>query len=230
MIRFFVALLFLPISLLVFSQDKIAQNSTDWRGLIQLARTAYNQKDYSRAMLFYETALPVIPKDIDIAEEIAQTQYRLKQFDAAASSYEKRTGGNQIQKARAKHNLGNIAMQKKDYDGAIKQYKAALRENPLNEKTRYNLSQAMRKKQEEQKKNPPPKDNKDPKDNDKKDDKEKEKKKDQNDSKNQDNPSALSDNSVERELDKLMRKEAQTKRKVASSKEGNAGKKSTKEW
>jgi Ca-activated chloride channel homolog len=235
MIKYLFILLLLPVSVFTVAQEEdVVKNSSDWRGMIKLARDAYHHKDYQKAMLFYKTALEVIPKDVDLADEIAQTQFRLDQFDAAKEIYEKRTSGNIEEKARAFHNLGNIAMQNKDYDAAIDNYKNALRNDPKNAKTRYNLSQAIRKKKEQEKQNPPPPkgdgddDKKDKKDDQKKDKKE-QKKKPENPG-NQNNPSSLSDNAVERELDKLMKKESETKRKLAGSKEGNSTKKSTKEW
>lgn len=239
MIKYFFILLLLPQALLAAPQqdDDVAENSTDWRGLVNLARKAYQQKDYQKAMLFYQTAIPVLPENIDIADEMAQTQYRLKQYQAAEEIYNKRTQGKANEKARSYHNLGNISMQNKDYKKAIEQYKNALRNNPTNEKTRYNLSEAIRRQKEDEKKNPPPpkdkddqKDKKDdPKDKDK-DKKDPKKDKDKDPSDGKDSPSALSDNSIERELDKLMRKEAKTKRKVASSKEGEGGQISKKAW
>jgi predicted Zn-dependent protease len=52
------------------------------------------------------------------------------------------------------HNLGNTRMKKKDYSGAIEAYKDALRNNPNDQETQYNLSEAIRqKKQQEDKKN-----------------------------------------------------------------------------
>lgn len=234
MIKYLFILLFLPVSVFSVAQDEVVvKSSSDWRGIISLARDAYHNKDYQKAMLFYKTALEAIPGDVDLADEIAQTQFRLDQFEAAKEIYQKRTSGNPEEKARAFHNLGNIAMQSKDYDKAIENYKDALRNNPKNEKTRYNLSQAIRKKKEQEKQNPPPPEGDKDKDNDKKDDQKKDnkdKKKKPENPGNQNNPSSLSDNAVERELDKLMKKEAETKRKLAGSKEGNSSKKSTKEW
>ncbi len=217
------------------AQNNAVENSTDWRGLVQLARDAYQAKEYQRALLFYETSIPALPVDVDLSDEIAQTQYRLKQYEAASSVYSKKIYGEKEKKAKAYHNLGNIAMQQQDYKTAIESYKNALRNNPENSKTRYNLSEAIRRQKEADEKNPPPppkdkdkdKDESDPeKDKDKKDDQ----KKDPSDSEGHKNPSSLSDNSVERELDRLMKKEGKTKRKIASLKEGRQGRTSSKEW
>ncbi len=235
MIKYIFILLLFPKALFAQPQSDVepVENSTDWRGLVNLAREAYKAKEYKKAMLFYQTAMPEVPEDVDLSNEIAQTQYRLKQYQAASDIYQKKSSGDNEEIARAQHNLGNIAMQGKNYKSAINHYKNALRKNPSNEKTRYNLSEAIRRQKEKDKENPPPpKDDKDKdKDKENQDSDKDDQKKDPNEKPdNQKNPSSLSDNSVERELDKLMRKEADTKRKVASSKEGKGGKKATKEW
>ena len=51
---------------------------------------------------------------------------------------------------KAFHNIGNVYMQKKEYDNAIEAYKQALRNDPTDEETRYNLALAKKKKEEEQ--------------------------------------------------------------------------------
>ena len=64
------------------------------------------------------------------------------------------------QKHKAYHNLGNALMQEKDYQGAVAAYKNALRNNPLDDETRYNFALAKKKLKE----NPPQgNDNKDKK-------------------------------------------------------------------
>lgn len=234
MTKYLFILLLFPLALIAApeQEEDVVENSTDWRGLVKLARKAYQQKDYQAAMLFYQTALPSLPEEVDLADEIAQTQYRLKQYQAAEEIYQKRTQGKAQENARTYHNLGNISMQNKDYKKAIDHYKNALKNNPKNEQTRYNLSEAIRRQKKKEEQNPPPKDKDDQKDDKKEKEKEKSKenKKDKDEPNGQNNPSALSDNSVERELDKLMRKEAKTKRKVTSSKEGEGGKISKKNW
>lgn len=195
----------------------------DWRKMLGIARQAYRGNDYQKAILFYETLLPSLPKTIDLTEEIAQTRYRLKQFEAAKALYIKKSKTKNVANARSFHNLGNIAMEEKNYKKAIQQYQNALRSNPSNEKTRYNLSEAIRRQKENDKNNPPPK-------KDKPENKPKDKPKDKSEEQNKDNTSALKDQSVQRELDKLLKKEAETKRKVATGKGDESGGKNQKDW
>jgi Ca-activated chloride channel family protein len=51
---------------------------------------------------------------------------------------------------KAFHNIGNVYMQKEEYDNAIEAYKQALRNNPTDEETRYNLALAKKKREEQE--------------------------------------------------------------------------------
>lgn len=80
------------------------------------------------------------------------------------------------EKHKAFHNLGNAFMLEKNYQGAVDAYKNALRNNPLDDETRYNYALAKKKLKE----NPPKNDKNKNKDKDKKDQEQKDKdKKDQ---------------------------------------------------
>ena len=48
------------------------------------------------------------------------------------------------------HNIGNIYMQKNEFENAVEAYKQALRNNPEDDQTRYNLALAKQKQQEQQ--------------------------------------------------------------------------------
>lgn len=93
------------------------------------------------------------------------------------------------EKHQAYHNLGNCLMTEKEYGGAVEAYKNALRNNPADEKTRYNYALAKKMLKE----NPPKasddknknKDKKQKEDQKKSPDKDKEKEKNE-DQKNQD--------------------------------------------
>lgn len=58
------------------------------------------------------------------------------------------------EKHKTYHNMGNVFMKNKEYEKAVEAYKEALRNNPSDEETRYNLALAkelLKKQQEEQK-------------------------------------------------------------------------------
>jgi tetratricopeptide (TPR) repeat protein len=123
---------------------------------LKVARTAYKNKEYDKANRYYRSAQNLAPKDVDLSEEIAQSTYRSRDFDNAEKVYQQVASEkkDKLEKAKLQHNLGNTRMKKKDYSGAIEVYKDALRNNPNDQETQYNLSEAIRqKKQQEDKKN-----------------------------------------------------------------------------
>jgi len=130
----------------------------DWRDTLELARTAYKSKDFDKALGYYERAQNTAPEGVDLSDEMGQSAYKAKRYDVAEKIYQQNQGNKNSSQAQADnyHNLGNSRMRQKNYEGAVDAYKDALRRNPKDEKTRYNLSEAIRqiKKQErEQKKN-----------------------------------------------------------------------------
>jgi tetratricopeptide (TPR) repeat protein len=78
-----------------------------------------------------------------------QNQSKESKF-AFAEALEKAT--TKEEKHKASHNLGNVFMKEKKYAEAVEAYKNALRNNPRDEKTRYNYALAK----EMLEKNPPP--------------------------------------------------------------------------
>ncbi len=221
-----------------------------WRDSLQAARTAYENEEYIDALKYYQSAQKNAPENIDLSDEMAQSAYKARDFKKAEEIY-KQSGTakkDNIEKANNYHNIGNARMKNKDYSGAVESYKEALRNNPNDDQTRYNLSEAIRqlkqKQQQQQKDNKDNQDNKDKQD--KKDDQNKDKqgeKKDGDDQQGQDgkpkpddggsgqeNKSQLPNKTVDRMLDKLMKQEAETKRKASGTKGGSATPKSGKDW
>lgn len=139
--------------LTVFAFQGFAQQ---WVDSLKVARTAYKNKEYDKANRYYRSAQNLAPKDVDLSEEIAQSTYRSRDFDNAEKVFQQAASDkkDKLEKAKMQHNLGNTRMKKKDYSGAIEAYKDALRNNPNDQETQYNLSEAIRqKKQQENKKN-----------------------------------------------------------------------------
>ena len=123
----------------------------EWRDSLNMARTAYSKNDFKLALQYYKSAQKKAPKSINLSNEIGQTAYRLGDFNAAAQWLSKSKIKSNKKQARVHHNLGNSFMQQKQYAQAVEAYKKSLKKNPSSEKTRYNLSEAIRKLREQQK-------------------------------------------------------------------------------
>jgi Ca-activated chloride channel family protein len=228
-------IIFFAFSSFIFVNSVFAQA---WVDSLEVARKAYKSGDYDKAVRYYQSAHKQAPKDVDLSDEIAQSTYRARDFKNAQKAYEQSANDKKSpeERARVNHNLGNARMKQKDYDGAISAYKESLRNNPNDPETKYNLSEAIRqKKQQDQKQNQDQKDNqcKNPNQN-------------QNNNQNNSNNSNQkpsdqrnngSDNKkmpnkqADKMLDDLTRKEAETKKRLAkNSNDKKPGSNSGKDW
>jgi Ca-activated chloride channel family protein len=248
---------FCYISFLVLSPMVIGQVDDSWRDTLEFASEAYKNKEYSDALKYYESAQKQAPDKVDLSDEMAQSAYRAREFEKAEKIYQQAESGkkNSAQKGDNQHNLGNARMKQENYQGAIDAYKESLRHSPNDDRTRYNLSEAIRKLKQQQD-NPPPGGgggDGDPQNSGGDPGESQGQPGDQNgngstangDKDGQTSPQGggsgpngekkegegqLSDQSVERALDKLARDEAETKSKMGGGTRGGVAAKSGKDW
>jgi len=214
--RFIIHIIFVSFCLTGISQE--------WRDSLDFARSAYKSKDYTKAMRYYESAQKKAPENINLSDEIAQSAYKAREFEKAEKVYQQNSANktSNSEKAENYHNLGNSKMKQKDYKGAIDSYKESLRLNPSDDSTRYNLSEAIRQLKDQQK-------------NDQNNQQNQQNQQNQNENNSQNNEDQNSDGqlpnkTVDRMLDKLMKQEAETKRKVTGSNGENNHPRSGKDW
>ena len=145
---------------------------------------------FNKAEIEYLKALEKKPDDSKWNFNLADALYKQKKFDQSAEKFQEIADKttNKVEKSRALHNLGNSFLMNNKLDESIAAYKDALRNNPKDLETKYNLLYAMnmKKKQQDQQKKDQDKNkdqNKDKdknKDQDKKDQDKKDQNKDQN--------------------------------------------------
>ena len=121
--------------------------SREWT-LMHQGNKAFRAGDYKTAEDNYRRALAANPHSTRAAFNLGDAYLAqkngkdaLQQFVAAAKGEQ-----NKLVKAMAYHNVGYIHHLNKDYDKAIDAYKEALRNNPADEDTRYNLVLAQKQK------------------------------------------------------------------------------------
>ena len=115
--------------------------------------------------------------------------YQNKNYKEAVPQYELavKAAKDKFEKADGYHNIGNAMLEQKQYQPAVDAFKNALRNDPTDDETRYNLAVAQKllekEKQDQKKDKDKDKKNKNKKD---KDDKNKDKNKDNKDGKDKD--------------------------------------------
>lgn len=162
------------------------------RNFLSEAQQSLQKEKFVAAEADYRQAISLDPKS-ETARYNLGTAYYGKEKNAEAMLRFKQAASTATEKAdkhRAFHNLGNTFMNEKKYTEAVESYKNALRNNPNDEETRYNLALAK----DLLDKNPPPPEDQDNKDQDKKD----QDKKDQ-DKQDQDNQNKEDDKGDEKD-------------------------------
>ena len=92
----------------------------------------------------YRMALSEMPSNTKGAYNLGNAYYNAELYDEAlARLLEAAKKGTKLEKHRAYHNIGNVLMQGKQCKKAVEAYKNALRNDPKDEESRYNLAIAQ---------------------------------------------------------------------------------------
>ncbi len=151
----------------------------DSQELLSEASFEMKNDNFPLAEAEYRKAISLNPKD-ETGKYNLGTAYYNREMNAIAMQRFKQAAAvaiNKEEKHKAFHNLGNTFMNEKKYQKAVISYKNALRNNPKDDETRYNLALA-KKHLEDQKKNGGGDDDKDDKKNKKENEDKKENEKD----------------------------------------------------
>ena len=189
------------------------------RQYIREGNKQFRLGQYDKAEVSYRKAVEKNPKNPQAAYNLGNALMAQKKDSAAVQQFEQSTRieTNPLRKAAAYHNMGVICQTHKMYGEAIEAYKNALRNNPNDDETRYNLvlCKHLKKKQDEkQKQNQQNKDEQNKKDDQKKDDK-KDQKQDKKDDKQQEQQKPqMSKDNAEQLLNAAIQNEKMTQDKM----------------
>lgn len=142
---------FLFITLLVFSfafsqtKEEIARAKEN---LVLLSKAQKNIKtgDLASAEANYRRVIASDPKNTEAKYNLANLYYQMGKNTEAQRRYIQAAEMAQTKAEKHKifHNLGNVFMNEKQYRPAVEAYKNALRNNPKDDETRYNLALAKK--------------------------------------------------------------------------------------
>jgi len=104
------------------------------------------EKDFVAAEAKYRESISINPKAMNSKYNLGNAYYNQESLDEAALSFVKaaKVADTDLERHQPFHNLGNTLMKKKEYAKALEAYKDALRNNPADEETRYNLALAKK--------------------------------------------------------------------------------------
>ncbi|MCF8464272.1 MAG: tetratricopeptide repeat protein [Flavobacteriales bacterium] len=167
------------ISTLLVTSSVIAQQPND---LIKKGNGLYKDGKFGEAEMTYREGQGQGADAFISGFNLGDALFKQERFEEAASAFQSLPNltDDKKQKAAAYHNLGNSFMKTKKYQEGVDAYKQALRNNPTDIDTKYNLSYAKRMlQQQDQNKDQDKKDDQQKQDQQKQDEKKDQEKKDQ---------------------------------------------------
>ena len=209
----------------ILFMNEIAYSQSE-RKLVRDGNKLYKDKKYSDAEVNYKKSLDV-NKDSKTAQfNLGDAYYKQGKYDDATRQFQLLSSDNKLdkeQKAKAFHNLGNSYLQSKKYDECIGAYKNALKLNPKDNDTRYNLAYAQsmiqQQQQQQQQQN---------KDQDKKDEKKDQQQQQQQKDQQQQKEEQKKDEQKQAKRDKISKEDAEKILQALNNDEKNTQKKLTK--
>ena len=194
-----------------------ASAQTD-RQYIREGNKQFRVGQYDKAEVSYRKAVEKNPKNPQAAYNLGNALMAQKKDSSAVQQFEQATRieTNPLRKAAAYHNMGVICQTHKMYGEAIEAYKNALRLNPNDDETRYNLVLCKKQKQKQDQNQQQNQNNKDDqkKDNQKKDDQKDQNKDKKDDKQQQQQKPQMSKDNAEQLLNAAIQNEKMTQEKM----------------
>ena len=191
----------------------VSANAQTDRQYIRQGNKQYNAGDYPNAEVSYRKAIEKNPRNPQAVYNLGNALLAQKKDSAAVEQFESaaKLETNPLRKYQSFHNLGVICQGHKMYGEAIEAYKNALRLNPNDDETRYNLvlCKHEKQKQDQNKQNQNQQKQDDKKQDDKKDQQKQDKDKQDQQKKEQPKPQMSKEN-AEQLLNAAIQNEKQT--------------------
>ncbi|MBU0763958.1 MAG: tetratricopeptide repeat protein [Bacteroidetes bacterium] len=119
---------------------------------IRKGNSSYQSEKFPDAEVAYRKAISEKPESYHASFNLGDALYKQEKYDDAVKQFEV-IASDKVEKddrSKAYHNLGNSYLQKQEIEKSIESYKNALRNNPEDMETKYNLAYAMRLLQQQQ--------------------------------------------------------------------------------
>ena len=143
----YILLIALLVSAVSFSQeaeaiDKEAVNASE--NVTWQANKELYEDQFVEAEVDYRRAISQAGKNVVAPYNLGNAYYNEESYSEAFGRFKEagEISAEKPEKHKAFHNMGNVFMKRKEYAKAVEAYKEALRNDPTDEETRYNLALA----------------------------------------------------------------------------------------
>ena len=201
------------------------------RQMIRQGNKQYRKGNVAEAEVLYRKAVERNERNPQANYNLGNSLMAQRKDSLAITQLEKsaKLETNPLRRAQAYHNMGVICQQHRMFGEAIEAYKEALRNNPTDYETRYNLELCKRQQKDQQQdqnqQNKQNKDNKDKQDQQKQEQKQDQQKQDQQQQKQQ-----MSKENAEQLLKAAMQEEKQTQERMKKAQQQPQKRRLEKNW
>ena len=226
-------ILLLFISLTSYLSPLTSNAQTD-RQMIRQGNKQYRKGNVAEAEVSYRKAVERNERNPQANYNLGNALMGQRKDSLAITQFEKaaKLETNPLRRAQAYHNMGVICQQHRMFGEAIEAYKEALRNNPTDNETRYNLELCKRQQQDQQEdQNQQNKDNKDNQDKqDQQKQQQQQQKQDEQKQEQQQQKQQMSKENAEQLLNAAMQEEKQTQERMKKAQQQPQKRRLEKNW
>lgn len=225
--------IFLCIMMVIGGLNMMAQSD---RNLIRSGNRLFREQNYAKAEVEYRKAISKNPNNAQAVYNLGNALMAQQKDSAAIEQFTKagKMETSPVRRAKSYHNIGTICQKTRLYSEAIGAYQEALRDNPNDNETRYNLALCKRLLKNQPQQNKQNKNNKDKNKDNKKDenkDKNKNKDKDKDKQNQQKQPKEqMSKDNAEQLLNAAMQEEKATQQRLKKAMQQPKNRRLQKNW
>ena len=215
--------------LLMIASSASAQ---DARQYVRQGNKHYRAGDYVNAEIAYSKAVAKDSLNAQAAYNLGNAMMMQQKDSTAIEQFFKaaRLESNPLRRSKSFHNIGVICQQKRLFGDAIEAYKQALRLNPQDDETRYNLVLCQRQKKDQQQDQNQEGQNKDDQQSQQKQEKDQKQEQNKDQQKQQEQKPQMSKENAEQLLQDAMRQEQQTQKRLKEAQQQPQRRQLQKNW
>ena len=212
----------------------LGSHAQDARQLVRQGNKQFRQGNNADAEVSYRKAVEKDARNPQANYNLGNALMMQRKDSLAITQYEKaaKLETNPLRRAQAYHNMGVMCQQHQMFGEAIEAYKEALRNNPADNETRYNLELCKRQQQQQQQnqnQNQQNKDNKDQQDKQQQEQQKQDQKKDEQ-KQQQQQQQQMSKENAEQLLNAAMQEEKQTQERMKKAQQQSQKRRLEKNW
>jgi|WetSurMetagenome_2_1015567.scaffolds.fasta_scaffold54674_2 Ca-activated chloride channel homolog len=134
--------IFIAISVILFSSTSFSQSD---RSTLNKGVDKYDEKKYADAEVDFRKVVETSPKNFEASFNLGTSYYKQEKYEDAIKSFSSslENAKDDISRAKVFHNIGNSLLKSNKIEQSVEAYKNALKFNPNDDETKYNLSYAL---------------------------------------------------------------------------------------